>query len=278
MWGVVKRDMANTQVVLGTGTRPSVTVYNSGVVVPSSEYTVTYETDYVVITANEDSKYYTGSTQAEYVDEKPDSKPATPVITNVKVNGNKVVVEMAGESEGASGYDFVISDSNNYTDNRLTNGINKNCLTTSTTYTYVPQGMHYAYVHAWKRGEDGQKVFSEWSNIYPFVVSAITPEQPVITSTKLSGRNLTVTWTQSANATTGYDGVMGTAVRKVNGELRPVEYGKAVKKVGPNTFSVTFKSIPKGTYYVGLHAHNRTSDTGVKVFSPWSNSKKVVVK
>ena len=278
MWGVVKRDMANTQVVLGTGTRPSVTVYNSGVVVPSSEYTVTYETDYVVITANEDSKYYTGSTQAEYVDEKPDSKPATPVITNVKVNGNKVVVEMAGESEGASGYDFVISDSNNYTDNRLTNGINKNCLTTSTTYTYVPQGMHYAYVHAWKRGEDGQKVFSEWSNIYPFVVSAITPEQPVITSTKLSGRNLTVTWTQSANATTGYDVVMGTAVRKVNGELRPVEYGKAVKKVGPNTFSVTFKSIPKGTYYVGLHAHNRTSDTGVKVFSPWSNSKKVVVK
>ena len=68
---------------------------------------------------------------------------------------------------------------------------------------------------------------------------------------------------------------MGTALRKVNGETRPVEYGKAVKKVGANTYSVTFRSIPKGTYYVALHAHNRTSETGVKVFSPWSNYKKV---
>ena len=92
---------------------------------------------------------------------------------------------------------------------------------------------------------------------------------------KKSGRNLTVTWTKCANAT-GYDIVMGTAMKKVNGENRPVEYGKAVKKItNGNTVTVTFKSIPKGTYYVGLHSYNRTSETGVKVFSPWSNAKKV---
>ena len=111
----------------------------------------------------------------------------------------------------------------------------------------------------------------------PFSVSAITPEKPTITSVKKSGRNVTVTWTQCDDAQ-GYDVVLGTAVRKVNGELRPVEYGKAVKKVVKNTYSVTFKSCPKGaTFCAGLHAWNRTSETGVKVFSPWSDSVKVTI-
>ena len=196
------------------------------------------------------------------------------MILEVRVSGNNATVVLSGETEGATGYDYVISTDRDCINNKNYDKVNKNILGTETTFTYTQQGVYYAYCHAWKR-VDGVKVFSDWSEAYPFVVSAITPEQPVITSVKKSGRNLTVTWTQSENATTGYDVVMGTAMRKVNGEMRPVEYGKAVKKVGPNTFSVTFKSIPKGTYYVGLHAHNRTSESGVKVFSPWSNAKKV---
>ena len=203
-----------------------------------------------------------------------DEKPDAPMIQEVRVNGNNATVVLSGETEGATGYDYVISTDRDCINNKDYDKVNKNILGTETTFTYTQQGVYYAYCHAWKR-VDGVKVFSDWSEAYPFVVSAITPEQPVITSVKKSGRNLTVTWTQSENATTGYDVVMGTAMRKVNGEMRPVEYGKAVKKVGPNTFSVTFKSIPKGTYYVGLHAHNRTSESGVKVFSPWSNAKKV---
>ena len=98
------------------------------------------------------------------------------------------------------------------------------------------------------------------------------------TSAKLKGNTLTVTWSRSANAT-GYDIVMGKAARKVNGEMRPVDYGKAVKKItNGDTVTATFRNIPSGTYYVGLHAWNRTSETGVKVFSPWSNGRKVVVK
>ena len=72
---------------------------------------------------------------------------------------------------------------------------------------------------------------------------------------------------------------MGKAARKVNGEMRPVDYGKAVKKItNGDTVTVTFKSIPKGTYYVGLHAWNRSSESKTKVFSPWSNGRKIVVK
>ena len=40
----------------------------------------------------------------------------------------------------------------------------------------------------------------------------------------------------------------------------------------------TFKNVKKGTYYAGLHAFNRTSEDGKKVFSQWSNVKKVTVK
>ena len=268
-WGIDKFNLANADVSADGDT---VTVKCGRVDVETSEYTVTREGSNLTVTAVEGSKNYTGSKTINV--EVEDEKPAAPVIAEVNVSGNNATVVLSGESDGATGYDYVISTDRDCINNKDYDKVNKNILSTETTFTYTQQGVYYAYCHAWKR-VNGEKVFSDWSEAYPFSVSAITPEQPVITSVKKSGRNLTVTWTQSENATTGYDVVMGTAVRKVNGELRPVEYGKAVKKVGPNTFSVTFKSIPKGTYYVGLHAHNRTSETGVKVFSPWSNYKTV---
>lgn len=142
----------------------------------------------------------------------------------------------------------------------------------------IGQGTYYAYCHAWTRDENGKKVFGEWSNAYPFAVSAITPSQPVITSVKASGSTVTVTYTKASNAD-GYDVVLGTSTKKVNGEVRPVEYGKLVKKnVKGNVVTVTFKNVEKGTYVAGLHAYNRTSEDGKKVFSQWSNVKKVTVK
>ena len=244
-------------------------------IVPETEYDVKDNGDgTVTVSAKSTSTCYVGSQTVTLEDQ--DTAIGTPIISEVKVNGNKVEVVLAGECDGATGYDYVISTVNDYQNGRLPNGINKNQLTTTTGYQYIDQGIYYAYCHAWKR-VNGVKVFSEWSNIMPFSVSAITPEKPTITSVKKSGRNVTVTWTQCDDAQ-GYDVVLGTAVRKVNGELRPVEYGKAVKKVGKNTYSVTFKSCPKGaTFYAGLHAWNRTSETGVKVFSPWSDSVKVTI-
>ena len=57
--------------------------------------------------------------------------------------------------------------------------------------------------------QNGKKVFSDWSNAYPFVVSAITPDAPVITNVKVSGSTIKVTYKAAANAT-GYDVVLGT--------------------------------------------------------------------
>ena len=146
------------------------------------------------------------------------------------------------------------------------------------SFNYVQQGTYYAYCHAWTRNAEGKKIFGEWSNIYPFSVSAITPAQPVITSVKAKGTTVTVTYTKAANAE-GYDVVLGSAAKKVNGEYRPVSYGKLVKKnIKGNVVTATFKNVKKGTYYAGLHAFNKTSEDGKKVFSQWSNVKKVTVK
>ena len=271
MWGIDKFNFADADIMVsGTDTDPEVKVMNGSILVDESEYDLTIADGKVTVTATEGNKNYEGSQTVDIETEL--ERPETPQIARVEVNGNKAKVVLEGECDGATGYDFVISTNGQSSDaNRL---VNKNILGTETTFQYLQQGMYWAHCHAWKR-VDGVKVFSEYSQAFPFSITSITPEQPVITSMKKSGRNLTVTWTQCTNAT-GYDIVMGTAMRKVNGENRPVEYGKAVKKItNGNTVTVTFRSIPKGTYYVGLHAYNRTSETGVKVFSPWSNAKKV---
>ena len=270
-WGIDKFDFAAADIQSVGG---QVTVKNGNIVVDPSDYVVTKDeaNGTVTVSAKEGSKNYTGS-QTVKVD---NIYVEAPVIKEVKVVGNKATVILSGECEGADGYDYVISKANDYETERV--AVNKNKLTTTTDFNYVDQDVYYAYCHAWTRGEDGKKVFSGWSNILPFSVSAITPSQPVITSVKVNGSTVTVTYTKSSSAT-GYDVVLGSKVATVAGEKRPLEYGKLVKKnIKGNTVTATFKNVKKGTYYAGLHAFNRTSEDGKKVFSPWSNVKRVTVK
>ena len=273
-WGIDKFDLANADVTVKDG---KLSVKCGKVEVDTADYTTTANNDgTTTITAAKTSKNYTGSKTVDAATE--DQKPAAPMISSVKVVGNKATVILSGDVDGAVGYDYVISTDRDCITNKDYAAVNKNQVKTTTDFTYVQQDTYYAYCHAWKRGADGKKVFSDWSNAYPFVVSAITPSQPVITSVKAKGNTVTVTYTKAANAD-GYDVVLGSAAKKVNGEYRPVEYGKLVKKnIKGNVVTATFKNVKKGTYYAGLHAFNRTSEDGKKVFSQWSNVKKVTVK
>ena len=274
-WKVVKKDLANTTVsVVKNGAELKATVLNGNVIVPESEYDVKDNGDgTATVTAKSTSKNYTGN---QKVDVKEGTKVGAPVISGVKVVGNKATVILSGEADGASGYDYVFSKANDTTTARV--DVTKNQVKTTGDFNYVQQGTYYAYCHAWTRDAEGKKVFGEWSNIYPFSVSAITPAQPVITSVTAKGTTVTVTYTKAANAE-GYDVVLGSAAKKVNGEYRPVEYGKLIKKnIKGNVVTATFKNVKKGTYYAGLHAFNKTSEDGKKVFSQWSNVKKVTVK
>ena len=275
-WGVDKKNLKDCKVTVKDGV---VSVVNGYIPVVSTEYTSKNNGDGTyTITAVSTSKNYVGSVTVTADGKAADEKPDVPMISSVKVVGNKATVILSGESEGASGYDYVISTDRDCITNKDYTSVNKNQVKTNTTFEYVGQNTYYAYCHAWKRDENGKKVFSDWSNAYPFVVSAITPSQPVITSVKVSGSTVTVTYTKASNAD-GYDVVLGTSTKKVNGETRPVEYGKLVKKnIKGNVVTATFKNVKKGTYYAGLHAFNRTSEDGKKVFSQWSNVKKVNVK
>ena len=275
-WGIDKFNLSNADVSVKDG---NVTVKCGSIIVPSADYTVTKDAaaDKVTVTAAKDSKNYTGSKTVS-ADVAPAEKPDAPMISNVKVVGNKATVILSGEASDAAGYDYVIATDRDCITNKAYDGVSKNQATTSTSFKYVQQGTYYAYCHAWKRDENGKKVFSDWSNAYPFVVSAITPDAPVITNVKVNGTTIKVTYKAAANAT-GYDVVLGTSSKKDNGETRPYNYG-AHKKLNlkEGTVTATFKNVPKGTWVVGMHAFNRTSEDGKKVFSPWSNLKKATVR
>ena len=277
-WKVTKKNVANLDVKVDLNEKGEtvLTVMNGNLKVDNKEFTVTLSEDKktATVAATTGNKYYIGSKEVTVGGEV--AKVGTPVISSVKVVGNKATVILSGEADGATGYDYVISKANDTTTARV--DVTKNQVKTTGDFNYVQQGTYYAYCHAWTRNAEGKKVFGEWSNIYPFSVSAITPAQPVITSVKANGTTVTVTYTKAANAE-GYDVVLGSAAKKVNGEYRPVSYGKLVKKnIKGNVVTATFKNVEKGTYYAGLHAFNKTSEDGKKVFSQWSNVKKVTVK
>ena len=272
-WGIDKFNLANADVTVDGD---KVTVKCGRVDVETSEYTVEQKDGKVTVTAKKDSKNYTGSKTVDTATQ--DQKPGTPMISSVKVVGNKATAILSGDTEGAAGYDYVISTDRDCITNKNYDSISKNQVQTSTTFKYVQQGTYYAYCHAWKRDENGKKVFSDWSNAYPFVVTAITPDAPVITNVTVSGSTIKVTYKAAANAT-GYDVVLGTSSKKENGETRPYHYGNhKVLNLKEGTVTATFKKVPKGTWVVGMHAFNRTSEDGKKVFSPWSNLKKATVK
>ena len=276
LWGIDKFDLANADVTVKDG---KISVKCGKVEVDTADYTTTANNDgTTTVAAAKTSKNYTGSKTVKTNGATEAEKPAAPMISSVKVVGNKATAILSGDSDGAAGYDYVISTDRDCITNKDYASVNKNQVQTSTTFKYVQQGTYYAYCHAWKRDENGKKVFSDWSNAYPFVVSAITPDAPVITNVTVSGSTIKVTYKAAANAT-GYDVVLGTGSKKENGETRPYQYGNHKKlNLKEGTVTATFKNVPKGTWVVGMHAFNRTSEDGKKVFSPWSNLKKATVK
>ena len=279
-WKVTKKNVANLDVKVDLNEKGEtvLTVMNGNLKVDASNFTVKLSDDKktATVAATTGNKYYVGSKEVAVGGEV--VKVGTPIISSVKVAGNKATVILSGEADGAVGYDYVISTDRDCITNKNYDSISKNQVQTSTTFKYVQQGTYYAYCHAWKRDENGKKVFGEWSNAYPFSVTAITPDAPVITNVKVSGSTIKVTYKAAANAT-GYDVVLGTSSKKENGETRPYNYGAhKVLNLKEGTVTATFKNVPKGTWTVGMHAFNRTSENGSKVFSSWSNLKKATVK
>ena len=270
-YSIDKKDLKDCTVTVDSELK--VTVMNGNIFEKKENFDVKNNGDGTsTVSVVDGGKNYTGSVKVNIGN----TKVGAPVISNVVVKGNTVTPVLSGEVDSAVGYDYVIATEEDYKNGRV--GVSKNILKTNTDFHYVQQGTYYAYCHAWKRNAEGKKVFGEWSNIVKFTVTATTPSTPTVTSVKVKGSTVTVTYTVSEDAT-GYDVVLGSAVKKVNGEKRPVDYGTLVKKnIKGNVVTATFKNVPAGKYYAGVHSFNKTSENGSKVFSKWSNSKAVTVK
>ena len=278
-------DTIEDQTATGAQIKPGLVVKNGNVLMKEGvDYQVTYGTNTeigagtVTLTPVEGNKNYTGSKEVTFKIVEAKLEVGAPMISDVKVVGNRATVILSGEAEGAAGYDYVISTDKDCITNKNYVSVNKNQVSTSTPFKYVQKGTYYAYCHAWTRDANGKKVFGEWSEGKEFKVTATTPDAPVITNVKVSGSTIKVTYKAAANAT-GYDVVLGTSSKKENGETRPYHYGDhKVLNLKEGTVTATFKNVPAGTWTVGMHAFNRTSEDGKKVFSPWSNLKKATVK
>ncbi|RHT59722.1 hypothetical protein DW759_18755, partial [Ruminococcus sp. AM29-12LB] len=101
-WGIDKFNLANANVTVDGD---KVTVKCGRVDIETSEYTVEKKDGKVTVTAKKDSKNYTGSKTVDAATQ--DQKPAAPMISSVKVVGNKATAILSGDSEGAAGYDYV---------------------------------------------------------------------------------------------------------------------------------------------------------------------------
>ncbi|MFQ8033937.1 MAG: hypothetical protein ACLRHL_18230, partial [Anaerostipes hadrus] len=106
-WGIDKKDIKDCDVKVTNGV---VTVMNGYIPVPTTEYTSKNNGDGTyTVTANSTSKNYTGSKTVKADGKAADEKPDAPMISSVKVVGNKATAILSGDSEGAAGYDYVIS-------------------------------------------------------------------------------------------------------------------------------------------------------------------------
>ncbi|MDO4273389.1 MAG: carbohydrate-binding domain-containing protein [Eubacteriales bacterium] len=206
-------------------------------------------------------------------------RPAKPKIKTVQVRGNRVDISLNERTAGAAGYDYVISPNPNCIKDKDYTRVNKNVLLTNTSMFYVQQDTYYAYCHSWLRGSDGKKVFSQWSKAYEFTVSDYTPEAPAVISTANPKKGVVVVTVSVPEGAKGFDVILGRSVKKVNGEKRPVDYGTDVQKNRNSTLkTVTFRNVKPGTVYAALHSYTRAKKTNIKVFSPWSASRKITVK
>ncbi len=111
----------------------------------------------------------------------------------------------------------------------------------------------------------------DWSDGCEVYVQAFTPSTPKFNRISVSGSTVTVDM-RCAKNWTGYDVILGRSKNAV----KPTNYAYIDKN--QKSGRIVFKNVKKGTYYVGAHTFNRTGTTNAKVFSQWSDVRKVTVK
>lgn len=184
-----------------------------------------------------------------------------------KVTGNVATASLKAV-EGAEGYQVIIGYKDCDKNGNFWQIKDTNSLTVS--FDHVRHGTFYSYVRAYKT-EDGEKIYSDWSDGSAVYVQAFTPSTPKFNGITVSGSTVIVDMRCDKNWT-GYDVVLG----KSKNSIQPTNYAYIAKN--QKRGRIVFKNVKKGTYYVGAHTFNRTGTTSAKVFSQWSDIRKITIK
>lgn len=200
-------------------------------------------------------------------------KPSKPVFSSVKVSGgNQIVASLKETEEDVDGYDFVLGTSPSFLKTKDYLKVSKNVKKPKTTFNYVQKDTYYLAVHSYRLNAQGDKVFSDWSDVHTIKIAGVTPGTPKLKSVKTGKGTLTASYTKASNAYR-YEYVLS---KKKFSSTTLVPSNRYKQCSNRKYETATFKDLPKGTYYFGVRAYSLLNKT-TKVKGKWA-VKKVTVK
>ena len=257
---VVKKDIANCEIIVEGN---NVTVMNGKVVVPSSEYTVSWADETVTVTAASDSKYYEGS---QTVDRDIIAAPGNTVMSVSDRTTSTVTVnwEKVDDAEG-----YTIWYRSEY-DTKMSRHIVKDNDTTSWTVKGLQPGTKYFFsARAWVQDDEGNYVFSEEQS--PTQRGTTKPLAAKIIGVSVEKGKIKVRLAGEAAGAEMYSMCYGDA---------RTSFADGDFKVGIRTQYTTRTLTPTfepGTYYVCVKSY-RDLGNNKRVYGAWSNTFRAVVK
>lgn len=257
---VVKKDIANCEIIVEGN---NVTVMNGKVVVPSSEYTVSWADETVTVTAASDSKYYEGS---QTVDRDIIAAPGNTVMSVSDRTTSTVTVnwEKVDDAEG-----YTIWYRSEY-DTKMSRHIVKGNDTTSWTVKGLQPGTKYFFsARAWVQDDEGNYVFSEEQS--PTQRGTTKPLAAKIIGVSVEKGKIKVRLAGEAAGAEMYSMCYGDA---------RTSFADGDFKVGIRTQYTTRTLTPTfepGTYYVCVKSY-RDLGNNKRVYGAWSNTFRAVVK